>query len=231
MPVQKRKIPALFSHLKLGNKGTHLHHRFLILYIRLFYHWPWSTPTTNLSDHFKIKKYVETFKIVISDYQTPPNTTLTKTFWQVTLSHQIEYLKTARPLSVSMGNAIRLLKQEISHISIDYYWATGKVNIEPTNRRPYQRKNWLIWYMLIIENASKHVTNGSLFYFWAFSVLENLFKYCVNQQDKKFNLIIVDSRPLFEGKNLLTNLVKYELFTWYRRRRQFWCRICKQEDI
>lgn len=38
-------------------------------------------------------------------------------------------------------------------------------------------------------------------------VLEELFKYCVLEQNKKFNLIVVDSRPLFEGKRMVRNLI------------------------
>ena len=61
---------------------------------------------------------LQAFKQVIQDYSTPENTTLTRHL-TAHLSHQIEFLKTGRPLSVSMGNAIRWLKQEISVISID----------------------------------------------------------------------------------------------------------------
>jgi translation initiation factor eIF-2B subunit delta len=50
------------------------------------------------------------FKAVIGDYQTPPGISLARHLTNHHLSPQIEFLKGCRPLSVSMGNAIRWLK-------------------------------------------------------------------------------------------------------------------------
>ena len=50
------------------------------------------------------------FKAVFSDYQTPPGNSLARHLTSHHLSPQIEFLKSCRPLSISMGNAIRYLK-------------------------------------------------------------------------------------------------------------------------
>lgn len=50
------------------------------------------------------------FKAVIADYHTPPGNSLARHLTNHHLSPQIEFLKSCRPLSVSMGNAIRHLK-------------------------------------------------------------------------------------------------------------------------
>lgn len=55
---------------------------------------------------------------VIQDYTTPPNNTLSRHL-MTHLSPQITYLVSARPMSVTMGNAIRQLKLEISGSDID----------------------------------------------------------------------------------------------------------------
>jgi translation initiation factor eIF-2B subunit delta len=52
-------------------------------------------------------------KDVISDYQPPPQTSLTRTL-NNHLKPMIDYIVQCRPLSISMGNAIRLLKRLIS---------------------------------------------------------------------------------------------------------------------
>jgi translation initiation factor eIF-2B subunit delta len=49
---------------------------------------------------------------------TPPNLTLARDLTQY-LSPQISYLVSARPMAISMGNAIRELKYHISVVSID----------------------------------------------------------------------------------------------------------------
>jgi len=51
------------------------------------------------------------FKAVFADYQTPPGNSLARHLTSHHLSPQIEFLKSCRPLSVSMGNAIRYLKE------------------------------------------------------------------------------------------------------------------------
>ena len=58
------------------------------------------------------------FKDVIQDYSTPPNQTLARHL-TTHLSAQISHLVAARPMSVTMGNAIRQLKLEISGSDID----------------------------------------------------------------------------------------------------------------
>jgi len=58
------------------------------------------------------------FKRVIQDYTTPPNNTLSRHL-MTHLSVQISHLVSARPMSVTMGNAIRQLKLEISDSDID----------------------------------------------------------------------------------------------------------------
>lgn len=55
---------------------------------------------------------------VIQDYTTPPQHTLSRHL-MTHLSPQITHLVSARPMSVSMGNAIRELKLKISNIDID----------------------------------------------------------------------------------------------------------------
>lgn len=51
-----------------------------------------------------------TFKAVIESYQTPVGTSLARHLTNHHLSPQIDYLRSCRPLSISMGNAIRWLK-------------------------------------------------------------------------------------------------------------------------
>lgn len=207
----RKKIPAIFSHLETReqrNAGSpsisHIvHPAILSLSLKISsYKIVGSTP--------RLKSMLEVFKRVIQDYKTPLNTTLQRHLTGH-LSHQIEYLKSARPLSVSMGNAIRWLKQEISHISLDVKDTDAK-ELLCEKIDDFIREKIDLSDRVIIEYASKHITNGSTILTFGHSqVLESLFKYCVTEQNKQFNLVIVDSRPLFEGKKLLTNLVNTEI--------------------
>lgn len=205
------RIPALFSHLETREQRnassptvSHIVHPSIL------------TLSLHFSSHkivgstARLRRMLEVFKIVIRDYKTPENTTLTRHLTGH-LSHQIEYLKSSRPLSMSMGNAIRWLKQEISHISIDTSEQDAK-NVLCERIDDFIREKIELSDRLIVENASKHITNGSTVLTFGHSeVLLQLFQYCVLEQSKTFNLVIVDSRPLFEGKKLLSRLVSTHL--------------------
>ncbi len=64
-----------------------------------------------------LDKFLTVFQ-VIQDYVTPPNNTLSRHLMTY-LSPQISHLVAARPMSVTMGNAIRQLKLDISGSDID----------------------------------------------------------------------------------------------------------------
>lgn len=203
----RKKIPSLFSHLETREQRnasspsiSHIVHP-AILSLALRY----STYKT-VGSAARLRQMLQAFKVLIRDYHTPPNTTLTRHLTGH-LSHQIEYLKSARPLSISMGNAIRMLKQDISHISIDSTEEEAK-KLLIRKIDDYIKEKIDLSEKLIVENASRHITHGSTILTYGYSqVLEELFKFCAVQQKKKFSLIIVDSRPLFEGKTLLSNLI------------------------
>lgn len=206
----KKKVPTLFSHLETREQRnaaspsiSHIvHPEILSLALKISsYKIVGSIP--------RLRSMLEVFKIIIEGYVTPANTTLQRHLTGH-LSHQIEYLKSARPLSVSMGNAIRWLKQEISHISLDLSDIEAK-EILCEKIDDFIKEKIDLSDRVIIETASKHINNESTILTFGHSqVLEKLFKYCALEQDKHFNLIIVDSRPLFEGKTLFNNLIETE---------------------
>lgn len=205
---QAKKIPALFSHLETREQRnassptvSHIVHPAILTLSLQFSNHKIVGSTARLREMLKV------FKVVIGDYKTPENTTLTRHLTGH-LSHQIEYLKSSRPLSTSQGNAIRWLKQEISHISIDTLEQEAK-DILCEQITDFIREKIDLSDQLIIENASQHITDGcTVLTFGHSEVLLKLFQHCVLEQQKHFNLVIVDSRPLFEGKKLLKLLVE-----------------------
>ena len=65
------------------------------------------------------------FKRVIADYSTPEHKELSRDL-EVSLKPCINFLKQCRPISVSMGNAIRFLKRHITNIPPEYSDAEAK---------------------------------------------------------------------------------------------------------
>jgi len=145
------------------------------------------------------------FKSVIESYVTPPGTSLARHLTNHHLSPQIEYLKSCRPLSVSMGNAIRALKDTI-------------IKIDPSVPEDEAKKLLLESIDLFIQervtaadalissSASQKIGDGDVVLTFAKSslVLQTLLKAW--EAGTKFRVIVVDSKPLFEGKRLAADL-------------------------
>lgn len=148
---------------------------------------------------------LEAFQIVIKDYKTPKGTTLSRNLTNY-LSHQIDLLKRARPLSVTMGNAIRWLKQEISHI--DPSTADNEAKLDLVEKIGLFAKEKIeLADQLIIENASNQIEDKStIVTFGSSKVLTELILHNTKVLKKDLEVIVVDSRPLFEGKKMATIL-------------------------
>ncbi|ODQ77302.1 hypothetical protein BABINDRAFT_163571 [Babjeviella inositovora NRRL Y-12698] len=203
-----KKIPPLFSHLdrkeskalKFNPEIANIVHPEILSLFLKFQNYRVVGSTA------RVLAMLDAFKVLIHDYTTPENTTLQRHLTSY-LSHQIDYLKNSRPLSVTMGNAIRWLKQQISVISISMSDVDAKKLIcEQIDE--FINEKIVITQQVIIDNASLHISNESVVLTYGFSdVLCKLFEHCANVEGKKFTLIVVDSRPLFEGKKLVRELI------------------------
>ena len=161
---------------------------------------------------------LEVFQIVIKDYQTPKGTTLSRNLTNY-LSHQIDLLKKARPLSVTMGNAIRWLKQEISLIDPSTPDKAAKKDLcEKIGQ--FAKEKIELADQLIIDNASTQIEDSTTIVTYGSSkVLTELLLHNSIGLKKNIKVIVVDSRPLFEGRKMAETLrnagvnVMYALIT------------------
>ncbi|KAL2048254.1 hypothetical protein N7G274_000165 [Stereocaulon virgatum] len=117
------------------------------------------------------------FKRVIEAYVTPPQNSLPRHL-TTHLSSQIEYLVSCRPLSISMGNAIRWLKVKISEVDVSTEESAAKTDLCNAI------DNFITEKITVADQVIEK--EGSIRY----------------EMATKFKVIVVDSRPLFEGKNL-----------------------------
>lgn len=157
---------------------------------------------------------LEAFQNVVADYQTPKGTTLSRNLTNY-LSHQIDVLKKGRPLSVTMGNAIRWLKQEISLIDPSTPDKEAK-QILREKIAQFAREKIEFSDRLIIENGSQHVENGSTIVTYGSSkVLTDLLIHNAVKLKKDFQVIVVDSRPLFEGRKMADQLRRHGVNVLY----------------
>ncbi|KAF9534949.1 eukaryotic translation initiation factor 2B delta subunit [Crepidotus variabilis] len=146
------------------------------------------------------------FKQVIQDYTTPPQHTLSRHL-MTHLSPQITHLVSARPMSVTMGNAIRELKLKISNIDIDMVEQDAK-NALYAEIDNYIRDRILLADELIEELAGNKIKDGDVILTYAKSSVVEKVLLNAREEGKKFSIIVIDSPPLLEGKVLLQSLIQ-----------------------
>nr|GAT53879.1 predicted protein [Mycena chlorophos] len=144
------------------------------------------------------------FKSVIQDYNTPPNNTLSRHL-MTHLSPQISHLVAARPMSVTMGNAIRQLKLEISGSDIDLPEQDAK-DLLCQQIDDYIRDRIIVADDVISDFAFKKIKDGDVILTFARSSIVEKVLLEAHSRGRRFSVIIVDSRPLLEGKALLQAL-------------------------
>ncbi|KAF8558792.1 IF-2B-domain-containing protein [Imleria badia] len=144
------------------------------------------------------------FKTVIQDYVTPRNNTLSRHL-MTHLSPQITHLVSARPMSISMGNAIRQLKLDVSGSDIDLPEQDAKDTLCDTIDN-YIRDRILLADQVIQETAGKKINDGDVILTYARSSVVEKSLLHAWESGKRFSVIVVDSRPMLEGKALLRSL-------------------------
>ena len=150
---------------------------------------------------------------MVEAYTTPLGTSLSRHL-TTHLSHQITYLSTCRPLSISQGNAIRALKLAISSIDPSVPEATAKASLCDFIDS-FIREKITVADQVIAGSAAQKVQDGDVIVTFAGSSIVKQTLLTAHKQGKRFRVSIIDSRPLFEGKNLARALVNAGLDVQY----------------
>ncbi len=143
---------------------------------------------------------------VIESYTTPPGNSLTRHLTSHVLSPQIDFLSSCRPISISMGNAIRWLKLEISKVDINVPDSEAKKGLcDAINA--FLRERVTYADQVIAQSAADKIKNGDVILTFAKSSVIQKALVRAHEEGKQFRVIVVDSRPLHEGKHLAAALV------------------------
>ncbi|CAO3620993.1 unnamed protein product [Mucor hiemalis] len=151
---------------------------------------------------------LEIFSKVISDHKAPSDATFSRHI-QKHLDPHIAYLLSIRPMSLSMRECIRWLKKEMADIVEE----DPPLNDDDARNRLIERIGHFIREritmadQLIVQNGLQKIQDGDVILTYAkSSVVESLLLE-TKKKGIDFRVIVVDSRPLFEGKHLLRRLV------------------------
>ncbi|XP_023655246.1 translation initiation factor eIF2B subunit delta [Paramormyrops kingsleyae] len=146
------------------------------------------------------------FKQVIQDYSTPPNEELSRDLVNK-LKPYISFLSQCRPLSASMGNAIKYIKKEISNIPNSLREEEAKSHLQNCIDNYIEEKINLA-AKAISKFAIEKISDGDVILVYGCSSLVNHILCDAFEKERKFRVIVVDSRPRLEGREALRRLVK-----------------------
>lgn len=154
------------------------------------------------------------FKEAIQAYTTPAGTSLARHLTSHYLSPQIEYLRSCRPISESMGNAIRFLKKKIVEVDPGTDDQSAKDQL-CEDIDTFVNERIIITDQAIAQTASKQIKPGSVVLTFARSSLVEKTILQAAKNGVQFRIIVADSRPLFEGKAFARSLMRRGLQVEY----------------
>ncbi|XP_044024002.1 translation initiation factor eIF-2B subunit delta isoform X2 [Siniperca chuatsi] len=146
------------------------------------------------------------FKQVIRDYTTPPNEELSRDLVNK-LKPYISFLNQCRPLSASMGNAIKYIKKEISNIPSQCKEEEAKSKLLNCIEC-YIEERIILAAKAIAKYSIEKISDGDVILVYGCSSLVNHILCEAFEKSRKFRVIVVDSRPRLEGREALRRLVQ-----------------------
>jgi translation initiation factor eIF-2B subunit delta len=148
---------------------------------------------------------LQAFNAVIESYKIPPDHALARHFIPHCLSPQIEYIKSCRPLSVGMGNAIRYLKDCIVKVDPELSEMEAKQQLLE-QVEDFIRERITAAGSIVAREAAKVIDDGDVILTFAKSSIVERVLLEAHQTGKNIRVIVIDSKPLYEGKRLAQNL-------------------------
>ncbi|KAL2241596.1 UNVERIFIED_CONTAM: Translation initiation factor eIF-2B subunit delta [Sesamum indicum] len=148
---------------------------------------------------------LQAFQESIKDYSTPPEKSLIRDL-TTKINGYVSFLIECRPLSISMGNAIRFLKTRIAQLPLNLSESEAKVHLISDIDRFISEKI-ILADKVIVKHAVTKIRDGDVLLTYASSSAVEMMLLHAHELGKHFRVVIVDSRPKLEGQKLLRRLV------------------------
>jgi len=149
------------------------------------------------------------FKQVINDYVTPQSKELSRDL-DSKIKPCISFLSQCRHLSVSMGNAIKFLKQHINQSPMDVTEKEAKERLI-ASIDDFINERVILAGQAISNFAKAKIHDGDKVLVYGFSSLVVNTLKDAKKSGKNFQVIVVDSRPSYSGRVTVKKLVDYDI--------------------
>ncbi|KNA20876.1 hypothetical protein SOVF_048410 [Spinacia oleracea] len=148
---------------------------------------------------------LQAFQEAINDYKTPLEKALIRDL-TARIGSYVSFLIECRPLSISMGNAIRFLKNRIAKLPLNLSESEAKASLQ-SDINQFISEKILIADKVIVKHAVTKIRDGDVLLTYGSSSAVELILLHAHEMGKQFRVVIVDSRPKLEGQLLLRRLV------------------------
>ncbi|XP_068305777.1 uncharacterized protein [Pyrus communis] len=156
---------------------------------------------------------LQAFQEAIRDYSTPPEKVLVRDL-TAKVSSYVSFFTQCRPLSISMGNAVRFLKSRIAKLPLSLSESEAKSTLCSEIDR-FINEKIILADKVIVRHASTKVRDGDVLLTYGSSCVVEMILLYAHDLGKKFRVVVVDSRPKLEGQALLHRLVAKGLSCTY----------------
>ncbi|KAB1212687.1 Translation initiation factor eIF-2B subunit delta [Morella rubra] len=156
---------------------------------------------------------LQAFKEAIEDYSTPPKKTLVRDL-TAKISSYVSFFIECRPLSISMGNAIRFLKSRVAKLPLTLSESEAKAVVCSDIERFIYEKI-ILADKVIVGHAVTKIRDGDVLLTYGSSTAVEMILSYAHEMGKQFRVVVVDSRPKLEGQALLRRLVAKGLSCTY----------------
>ncbi|KAM7483052.1 hypothetical protein LguiB_007635 [Lonicera macranthoides] len=156
---------------------------------------------------------LQAFREVIKDYSTPPEKILSRDL-TAKINNYISFLIECRPQSISMGNAIRFLKPRIANLPLTLSESEAKVSL-CSDIDSFINEKIVLADKVIVRHAVTKIRDGDVLLTYGSSSIVEMILLYAHKLGKRFRVVVVDSRPKLEGREMLGRLVGNDLSCTY----------------
>ncbi|KAK7381119.1 hypothetical protein VNO78_33643 [Psophocarpus tetragonolobus] len=156
---------------------------------------------------------LQAFREAIKDYKVPHEKTLVRDL-TAKISSYVSFLIECRPLSISMGNAIRFLKSRIAKLPLTLSESEAKASLQSDIER-FINEKIILANKVIVKHAVTKIRDGDVLLTYGSSSVVEMILLHAHELGRQFRVVVVDSRPKLRGQLLLRRLVEKGLSCTY----------------
>ncbi|CAN8232986.1 unnamed protein product [Cochlearia groenlandica] len=149
---------------------------------------------------------LQAFQEVVKDYSTPSEKTFNRDM-TAKISSYVSFLIECRPLSISMGNGIRFVKNRIAKLPITLSESEAKASVQ-SDIELFINEKIIMADKVIVKHAVSKIRDGDVLLTYGSSTAVEMVLLHAHELGRQFRVLVVDSRPKLEGQLLLRRLIK-----------------------